>query len=242
MIALKTRQRQTMQRHGGALRLKLCRAPISHGNLTLDRCVVGPAQIRRVEKLPLRLATDLMHGARADDVAIGERMRDRVQKWIAQVDRQRPGGGHHGIELGIGEANGRHGKRPRWACALRGVAQGCAVLRFVSFVLAPVRLAPGDLFSDRRLRRAHSLKLAGGPAPAPALLRPLHKQALWNVSPGVVLAPGNRALKDAPGAFTMEEMRTPCAQILLAPPVFELDTLLRFKQISFVERRLLVLE
>ena len=56
--------------------------------------------------MPLQLATDLMHGARADDVAIGERMRDRVQKWIAQVDRQRPGGGHHGIELGIGEADG----------------------------------------------------------------------------------------------------------------------------------------
>jgi hypothetical protein len=34
--------------------------------------------------LPLQLATDLMHGALADDVAIGERMRDRVQKWIAQ--------------------------------------------------------------------------------------------------------------------------------------------------------------
>jgi hypothetical protein len=47
-----------------------------------------------------------MPGARADDVAIGERMRDRVQEWIAQVDRQRPGGGHHGIELGIGEADG----------------------------------------------------------------------------------------------------------------------------------------
>ena len=45
---------------------------------------------------------------------IGERMRDLVQKWIAQVDRQRPGGGHHGIKLGIGEADGRHGKRPRW--------------------------------------------------------------------------------------------------------------------------------
>jgi putative tryptophan/tyrosine transport system substrate-binding protein len=26
----------------------------------------------------------------------------------------RPGGGHHGIKLGIGEADGRHGKRPRW--------------------------------------------------------------------------------------------------------------------------------
>jgi hypothetical protein len=45
------------------------------------------------KKLPLQLATDLMRGARADNVAIGERMRDRVQKWIAQVDRQRPGGG-----------------------------------------------------------------------------------------------------------------------------------------------------
>jgi hypothetical protein len=32
------------------------------------------------------------------------------------------------------------------ACALTGVAQGCAVLRFVSFVLAPVRLPPGDFF------------------------------------------------------------------------------------------------
>jgi hypothetical protein len=30
----------------------------------------------------LQLATDLMRGARADDVAIGERMRDRVQKWM----------------------------------------------------------------------------------------------------------------------------------------------------------------
>jgi hypothetical protein len=88
VIELQTRQRQAMQCQVGG-------GPISHGNLALEansailRCVVGPAQIRRVEKLPLQLATDLMHGARADDVAIGERMRDRVQKWKAQVDRQR---------------------------------------------------------------------------------------------------------------------------------------------------------
>ena len=92
MIDLKTRQRQAMQCQVGG-------GPISHGNLALEassailRCVVGPAQIQRVEKLALQLATNLMHGAGADDVALGERMRDRVQKWIAQVDRQRPGGG-----------------------------------------------------------------------------------------------------------------------------------------------------
>ena len=123
-----------------ALRLQLRGCPISHGNLVLEgsstilRCVVGPAQIRPVEKLPLQLATDLMHGARADDVAIGERMRDRVQKWIAQVDRQRPGGGHHGIEP---ESERRMGGMGNGLVALargRGVAQGCAVLRFVSFV------------------------------------------------------------------------------------------------------------
>ena len=148
MIALKTRQRQAMQRQVGALRLQLRGGPISHGYLALEassailRCVVGPAQIRRVEKLPLQLATDLMHGARADDVAIGERMRDRVQKWIAQVDRQRPAAA---ITASSSESERR---MSAWetglvgACALRGVARGCAVLRFVSFVLAPVRLAP----------------------------------------------------------------------------------------------------
>ena len=241
MIELKTRQRQTMQRHGGALRLKLCRAPISHGNLTLDRCVVGPAQIRRVEKLALQLATNLMHGARAGHVAIGERMRDRVQKWIAQVDRQRPGGGHHGIELGIGEANGRHGKRPRWACALRGVAQGCAVLRFVSFVLAPVRLAPGDLFSDRRLRRARSLKLADGPARTPSVRRPLLDERTRNVRPLVVRAFGGLALEKLARALTMEKIRLLRPFEFLTPKIVQFRALFRCQQPRGIQGRLFLI-
>jgi hypothetical protein len=36
-----------------------------------------------------------------------------------------------------------------------------------------MRLAPGALFSDRRLRRPRSVKLADGPAPARSLRRPL---------------------------------------------------------------------
>ena len=174
------------------MRLKLGRGPISHGNLALEassailRCVVGPAQIRRVEKLPLQLATDLMHGTRANDIALGERMRDRVQKWIAQVDRQRAG-----RRPSRHQAQNRRGGWAAWetaslACALRGAAQGCAVLRFVSFVLAPMRLAPRALFSDRRLRRPRSVKLADGPAPARSLRCLLLDERARNVRPLVV--------------------------------------------------------
>jgi hypothetical protein len=47
-------------------------------------------------------AADLMHGAGANDVATGKRMRDGMQERIAHLHRQRPGGGYHGVELGIG--------------------------------------------------------------------------------------------------------------------------------------------
>jgi hypothetical protein len=43
-----------------------------------------------------------MHGAGANDVATGKRMRDGMQERIAHLHRQRPGGGYHGVELGIG--------------------------------------------------------------------------------------------------------------------------------------------
>ena len=81
-----------MQRQSLAVRLEPRHCPIGHGDLALEassailRCVLGSAQIRRVEKLPLQLATDLMHGARADDVNRRAHARPRAKngsrKWI----------------------------------------------------------------------------------------------------------------------------------------------------------------
>jgi hypothetical protein len=91
------------------------------------------------------------------------------------------------------------------ACALRGAAQGCAVLRFVSFVLAPVPLRRGIFSSDRRLPWARSLKPADGPAPS--LRRPLLDERTRNVRPLVVRAFGGLALEKLARALTMEKIR-----------------------------------
>ena len=56
------------------------------------------AQIGRIEKRPLRFGANPMHGARADHVAGRERVRDGMQERVAQVDRQRPSFGQHGVE------------------------------------------------------------------------------------------------------------------------------------------------
>ena len=191
MIALKTRQCQAMQRHGGALRLKLGRSPISHGYLSLEasspilRCVVGPAQIRRVEKLPLQLATDLMHGRRADDVALGEHARPRTKWNRAQVDRQRRAAA---ITASSSESERRMGGMGNCLVGLRAKGRRARVRR------SPIRLVrsrpnasgAGGIFSDRRLRRPRSVKLADGPAPARSLRRPLLDERARNVRPLVV--------------------------------------------------------
>jgi hypothetical protein len=80
---------------------------------------------------------------------------------------------------------------------------------------SPIRLvrsrprAPGagDLFSDRRLRRARSLKLADGPAPASSLRRPLLDERRRNVRPLVVRPFGGLALEKPARALTMEKIR-----------------------------------
>ena len=167
------------------------RSPISHGYLGLEassailRCVVGSAQVRRVEKLPLQLATDLMHGARADDVNRRAHARPR-----AKMDRA-SGSAAAGRRPSRHQARNRRGGWVAWetallACALRGVAQGCAVLRFVSFVLAPMRLAPGAFFQTAGsaglvASSSRMVRLRRGP-----LRRPLLDERARNVRPLVV--------------------------------------------------------
>ena len=48
----------------------------------------------------LRLRDNAMHDAGADYVMAGELMGDGLQEGVTTLDRQRPGGGHHGIKLG----------------------------------------------------------------------------------------------------------------------------------------------
>lgn len=71
-------------------------------------------EVRRIEKLPLQLAADLVHGARADDITAGERMRNGLQKRIAQLERQRLRSGHDGVQCGR-----RFGATPRRAVLRR---------------------------------------------------------------------------------------------------------------------------
>ena len=135
---------------------------------------------------------------RKDRLRCSPRLLDLLRDWYrraharprAKMDRA-SGSAAAGRRPSRHQARNRRGGWAAWetaslACALRGVAQGCAVLRFVSFVLAPMRLAPGALFSDRRLRRPRSVKLADGPAPARSLRRPLLDERARNVRPLVV--------------------------------------------------------
>jgi hypothetical protein len=52
-------------------------------------------------------------------------MCDRAQEGVAQFDRQRPGGGHHGRQFIVGKADGRHGRAP--------LAESCAANRLGAF-------------------------------------------------------------------------------------------------------------
>jgi hypothetical protein len=63
--------------------------------------IVAAREVWRGEKLPLQLAACARDGSGADLGSAGKLMRDVVQKRIPQVDRQRPGGGHDGVELRI---------------------------------------------------------------------------------------------------------------------------------------------
>jgi hypothetical protein len=65
-------------------------------------------QNRRVEKPTLRLSADLENDAGPDLTAALKLARNFLQKFVAAADRDRPGGSHNRIELGIGQAN-------RWA-------------------------------------------------------------------------------------------------------------------------------
>jgi len=71
--------------------------------------IVASAQIWRDEKLPLQLATDSMHGSRADLGLAGKLVRNGAQERVAQFDRQRPGGIEDGVQLGVVQFDRRHG-------------------------------------------------------------------------------------------------------------------------------------
>jgi hypothetical protein len=48
-----------------------------------------------------------MHGAGSDLATARQLVGDLLQKLVAPIDRDRPGGGHDGIELIIGKAKWR---------------------------------------------------------------------------------------------------------------------------------------
>ena len=66
------------------------------------------SEIRRVEMPALHLGADPMHGTGTKLAAAVQQDGDLLQEGVAAVDAYRPSGSHHGVELGIGEAE-RHG-------------------------------------------------------------------------------------------------------------------------------------
>jgi hypothetical protein len=90
-----------------------------------------------------------MHDAGADLAAALQRVRNRLQESVATLHRQRPGGGHDGVELGIGQVNGRHGGLERLA---RWRARAQIWRR--SWDLAPVH--PGAFLFSRQAYAASS--------------------------------------------------------------------------------------
>src|SRR6476620_4820957 len=70
----------------------------------------GAVEVRRIEELPLHLAADARHGARADltRTVLLQGMGDRLQERIPQVGIQRPGGGENGVELSVGQFDELH--------------------------------------------------------------------------------------------------------------------------------------
>src|SRR5262245_51934248 len=62
-------------------------------------------QLRRVEMLALDLAADPSDDARSDLTGGRELSGNRLQKFIALVRSERPSGGQHGVELGIGKCD-----------------------------------------------------------------------------------------------------------------------------------------
>jgi len=50
----------------------------------------------------LHLGANAMHHAGANLATALQRDRNLLQEGIATLDRERPGGRHHGVELGIG--------------------------------------------------------------------------------------------------------------------------------------------
>jgi hypothetical protein len=78
--------------------------------LAIFRAAAGRTrcELRRLEELALRYADRAMHRAGTDLFAAAQKASDLLQKRIAALDRDRPGGSEDGVELGIGQANGRH--------------------------------------------------------------------------------------------------------------------------------------
>ena len=135
---------------------------------------------------------------RKDRLRCSPRLLDLLRDWYrraharprAKMDRA-SGSAAAGRRPSRHQARNRRGGWVAWetaslACALRGVAQGCAVLRFVSFVLAPMRLAPGAFFQTAGsaglvASSSRMVRLRRGP-----LRRPLLDERARNVRPLVV--------------------------------------------------------
>jgi hypothetical protein len=72
--------------------------------LAIFRAAAGRTrcELRRIEVCALRLLDGSVHSAGADLAAAAQQNRNILQECVTALDRQRPGGGHHGVEFGIG--------------------------------------------------------------------------------------------------------------------------------------------
>ena len=66
----------------------------------------GAVEVRRIEELPLHLAADARHGARADLPEQSCCRATACKKGSPQVGIQRSGGGENGVELSVGQFDG----------------------------------------------------------------------------------------------------------------------------------------
>jgi hypothetical protein len=64
--------------------------------------VAGVIKVRRVKKLALGLGANPVDKARANLAAAAQLAGHALQKGVTHLGIERPSGGHHGVEFGIG--------------------------------------------------------------------------------------------------------------------------------------------
>jgi hypothetical protein len=80
------------------------------GRLAALRRHAAAAEVGRVEIAFLQLGAGSADEAGAEHGMGRQRLRDVRQERVAAFDCDRPRGGHHGVEFGVGQLDGRHGR------------------------------------------------------------------------------------------------------------------------------------